>query len=148
MRRTVTFLNWITSLGGHAPDMATRFFRHSTSGTLLFLVDISLLALFVESLEMHYLFAVAVAFIISHTLNYLITRQWGFRGSGTTLGKGYSYFIAIGLAGAGATVILVGFFVEYLGLYYLLAKVIVAAIVGVCNFLFNYYITFKIHHIQ
>jgi putative flippase GtrA len=137
------FLNYTTSLGGRASVTFTRFLRFGTSSSFTLMIDIIFLVLLVEVFLINYLVAAGLSFAISTSMNYLINREWGFRGTTTSLLNGYFIFLFFSLFGIGITVGLMWFFVGLLGLYYILARVIVAIIEGTLTFLANNSYTFK-----
>ena len=141
--RVLKTLNYITSLGGYASVTATRFLRFATSSSFTLIIDILLLAVFVEIFGIYYLIATGMAFTISTSINYFINRNWGFRGTLTGFFKGYSLFLLFSMFGIALTVFLMWVFVEIFLFYYLIARVIVAAIEGTITFIANSVFTFK-----
>ncbi len=57
---------------------------------------------------------------------------------------GYVYFALVALVGAVVTTLLVASLVSLLNLNFLIARILVAGIVGFGNYLFNLYINFKV----
>lgn len=137
------FLNYSTSLGGRASVTFTRFLRFGTSSSFTLLIDILLLAFFVEILAIYYLVAAGLSFTISTSANYLINREWGFKGTVTSLLKGYSMFLVFSVFGIGLTVFLMWVFVDLFMFYYLIARVIVAIIEGSLTFYVSNKYTFE-----
>jgi len=137
------FLNFATSLGGRAPEKITRFLRFSTSSTFALIIDIILLAIFVEFFEIVPYVAAGFSFAISASLNYFINRKWGFNGTITGFFKGYFLFSLFSIFGIALTVYLMWFFVKIAGLYYIIARVIVALMEGTLSFIANSNFTFK-----
>jgi len=137
------FLNYATSLGGRASITATRFLRFGTSSSFTLMIDILLLFAFVEFLEIFYLIAAAMSFTISTSINYFINRNWGFKGTLTSALRGYTLFLLFSILGILLTVFLMWFTVEKIGLYYLIARIIVAIIEGTLTFIVNSIYTFK-----
>lgn len=144
MVKIMNILNYITSLGGRAPKTLTRLLRYAGSGLLAITIDYSLLILFVELFHVYYLIAAGFSFLTAHTVNYFVNRAWGFKDTKAPVARGYFLFIFFGITGVFLTVLLLGFFVEHLHIFYLLARVIVSIMVGFINFALNYFITFQI----
>lgn len=120
-----------------------KFFGFSGLGALAFGFDLLLLALLVEYARLPYLPAVACAFILATSFHYLAARRFVFRHSSRSYTRGYPYFIAFALINLALTVGLMYVFVTFFDVYYLLARPLVAALVGIWNFLINTRITFK-----
>ena len=84
-----------------------------------------------------------MAFTISTSINYFINRNWGFKGTLTGIFRGYAMFLVFSIFGISLTVFLMWIFVGVLGLYYLIARIIVAIIEGTMTFFANNWFTFK-----
>jgi len=78
------------------------------------------------------------------TINYFISRRFVFKGTERRIHHGYAYFIVIAILGAVLTTSLVAFLVSFAHLYYLLARVLVAGIIGIGNYLFNLHLNFRV----
>ena len=148
MKPILKILNYITSLGGKAPIVLTRLLRYACSSFFAVGVDYTLLLFFVEILNFYYLSSAGVAFVIAHSVNYLINRIWGFKGTRTHIMRGYLFFIFFGVLGLFLTIPLLKFFVEYLNIFYFVARVFVTIIVGIVDFTLNYFITFQMRKID
>lgn len=95
-----------------------------------------------------YQVSTALGFIIAVSLNYLLARKYVFKGTERRLHHGYLYFIVFALGGALLITASVAFLVSILSLHYLVARVLVACVVGMGNYLFNLHVNFKVvgHH--
>ncbi len=144
MRKAKRAANWLTSYGGRWPVYITRLLRYSAIGTVAVILDLLLLFVFVEFLHIFYLVAAAMAFIIAHSSNYYVQREWGFKETEQGIKRSYVYFISFGIMGIFLTIGLLAFMVEYLGLNYLFARWLVSLIVGGFMFFLHYRITFRI----
>jgi len=91
-----------------------------------------------------YYVATPISFLIAVSVNYAASRRFVFSGTERSWHGGYAYFIFAALAGAIVTTGLVAILVSLLGLYYLIARVLVAGIVGIANYLFNLYFNFRV----
>ena len=143
LTKTGEFLNYTTSLGGYASITATRFLRFATSSSFTLMVDMLLLFMFVEYGNIYYLIAAGLSFTISTSINYFISRSWGFRGTLTGIFKGYALFLLFSIFGITLTVSLMWIFVNFAGMYYLIARVIIAIIEGTITFFANSIFTFR-----
>lgn len=125
-------------------NILKRFLKYSVSGGTAFAIDLTLLFVLVSFLEINYLISVGAAFLFATSVNYTINKVWGFRDTKVSVKKSYSYFMILAVFGALLTITLVGFLVEKFEIYYLLARIFVAGILGIFNFAMNYKFTFKI----
>lgn len=148
IRRVKNALNSATSLGGRAPNVLTRYFRYAITSIFPAGTDYVLLILFVEVLKIQYLISAGAAYVIGSVVGYSLNRKWGFKGTKTSHKRGFSLFFIINTLSGIAVLGLLAFLVEVLKMHYFLANFISCALVGVLNFLLNYYITFKIHEIE
>jgi len=126
-----------------------RFLRYTLVGGGTFGFDLILLYVVTEYLGVPYYVATAGAFLVAVSINYFISRRFVFKGTERGMHSGYLYFILIALAGAAITTAGVALLVTYAGLYYMIARVLVAFIVGTFNYLSNLFFNFRVvgmHH--
>jgi putative flippase GtrA len=121
-----------------------RFARYSFVGGGTFLFDLVLLFLLTDYLGINYVIAAGVAFAIAVSINYFISRRFVFKGTQRTLGRGYVNFLMI--AGGGITFVMLMMYVlvSIFNAPYLVARVMVAGVTGVFNYLLNLYVNFKV----
>lgn len=129
----------------HLGTLARTLLRYMVPGFLTFLIDLGLLQAFIVYLNWHYLPAAIVAFWGGTSVNYVVARRWVFAGATRPLLSGYAYFMTFAAAGTGLTAMFMAIFVELAGFAPLPARVATAAIVGLWNFLTNFYINFRMH---
>ncbi|MFM8333207.1 MAG: GtrA family protein [Candidatus Methylumidiphilus sp.] len=126
-----------------------RFLKYASVGCSTFLFDLFLLYLCIDYLKIDYKFATPLAFGIAVSINYFISRRFVFKGTLRSVHAGYGVFISIALVGMAVVTGLMVVFVETLHMNYLPARVIIAGIVGMWNYLMNLYVNFKVagkHH--
>jgi putative flippase GtrA len=111
-------------------------------GTLLF--DLALLYVATTILSIPYYISTPVSFFIAVSINYAISRSHVFKETVRSWHGGYAYFILVAVGGAVLTTGLVIGLVTYFHLYYLVARVLVASIVGMGNYLINLHFNFKV----
>jgi putative flippase GtrA len=121
-----------------------RFLRYTLVGGSTFAFDLLLLYVVTEFLGVPYYIATPGAFLIAVSINYLISRRFVFKGTTRGHTVGYSAFILVALMGAGVTTLGVTLLVTYAGLYFMLARVLTACVVGMGNYLFNLFYNFKV----
>ena len=121
-----------------------RFLKYATVGAATFLFDLLLLYLFIDHLGTDYVLATPLAFAIAISVNYFISRRYVFTGTLRSVHTGYGIFLLIAGAGMAGVTGLMVLFVEVFRLPYLPARVLVAGIVGLWNYLMNLYVNFKV----
>jgi putative flippase GtrA len=126
------------------PPAIRRFLRYGTVGVLTLLFDLAMLYTAVSYVGIPYYVATPLSFFIAVSCNYLLSRRFVFMGTERSFHGGYFYFTLFAILGAALTTALVALLVSTLGMYYLLARVIVAGIVGMGNYLFNLHINFNV----
>lgn len=126
------------------PPQTVRFARYAIVGTATFLIDFLLLWVFVELVHIHYIVSTALAFIIGVSFNYFLSRRWVFKHSTQTHIAGYLYFLKFAAIGMTTIVVLMWVVKEYTDIHYLIARVLIAGIVGIANYVANLYFNFKV----
>jgi putative flippase GtrA len=81
-----------------------RFLKYSTVGVGTFLFDLFLLYCLVTFLNIDYIVATSLAFFVSISMNYFISRKYVFSKTNTFINKGYFTFIFFALFGISLTV--------------------------------------------
>ena len=131
--------------GGMVSTQAlARFMRYTAVGVSTFLLDLAMLYGAVHFVGIPYYIATPISFLLAVSCNYAISRSFVFRETKRSWGTGYAYFIFVALAGAAATTALVSALVVSFDLFYLYARVLVAGIVGITNYLINLHLNFKV----
>lgn len=108
--------------------------RFLIAGGSCLLLELGLLYGFTEWAGLHYLYSAALAFSISVLVNYWICRYWVFRGAKQMSLKSVTVFAGSSVAGLGLNQLCMWTLVDLAGVYYMLAKIIAAAVVTVWNF--------------
>lgn len=121
-----------------------RFLRYAGVGVSTLAFDLVLLYAATSVIGIPYYLSTPACFLIAVSINYFISRRHVFTGTERTVRRGYTYFMAFALLGALATTSLVALLVTFAHLYYLFARVFVAGVVGMSNYLFNLYLNFKV----
>ncbi len=123
---------------------ALRLLRYTIVGVSTLTFDLLLLAFLTQMLHIPYYVGTPISFLVAVSINYVVSRKYVFAGTERSVHHGYAYFILI--AGAGALFITgaVYVLVTYLGLYYLVARILVAGVVGVFNYLSNLHLNFNV----
>ena len=126
------------------PPYWKKLFWYSLIGGSTFTLDL-LLYWYLKNDGVDYLFAAAVSFLFSVSINYIISRAWLFHESERHFGTGYLYFIVIASTGAVLTVLALKHLVEHEGFDPYIGRVFVSIFVGLFNYTANYFFNFSIH---
>ena len=109
--------------------------RYVFVGGIAFLSDAGTLFL-LEKAGLHYLVAAALSFLVGLTVNFFLTKRFVFSQDARSVGR-MGEFVAyglIGLAGLGLTELIMYLMTGVFGVYFMLSKVVSAAIVLIWNF--------------
>ena len=121
-----------------------RFARYTFIGLSTFSLDLCILYFFLRVFETPFYPTVVGAFVLAASINYAISRMWVFAGTRRGVLAGYINFLGVALFAGLLISFLVWFLVQYTGIEYLYARVVVAAVVGLGNYLFNLVINFNV----
>lgn len=122
-----------------------RALKYFSVGASTFLFDLLLLFIFVDYFGMGEVGAAGIAFLIAVTINYFISRKFVFAETERKAMSGYMIFIGFAGLGFVAVTSLMYLCVEVLEYNYLVSRIIIAAFVGIWNYLNNLYFNFKVH---
>lgn len=113
-----------------------QFFRYIFVGGTAFAVDFFFLYFFSDICGIYYLISAVLSFIISVLVNYVMSTKWVFNQDNIdNKVLEFNLFILISTIGLVFTEILLYFFTDICGLYYLVSKIISAIIVLFWNFI-------------
>jgi putative flippase GtrA len=114
--------------------ITSRFIRFSTIGILSFAIDISLLYILTDHAHIPYLGSAACAFAVATLFQYLFMRKHTFKESKRAHDQGYSSFMAVSLFNLLIMLVALSIAVEFFHFNYLIARIIIATLVGIWNF--------------
>jgi len=113
-----------------------QLFRYIFVGGTAFVVDFFFLYFFSDICGIYYLISGILSFIISVMVNYIMSTKWVFNQDNIDNKViEFNLFLIISTIGLVFTEILLYFFTDILGLYYLISKIIAAIIVLFWNFI-------------
>jgi len=124
--------------------MLVRLLKYSSVGLSTFILDLAMLFILTDLFNIYYVLSASLAFLISFSVNYPLSRRYVFTGTLRSVGTGYIIFIFIGSAGLVMVGSLMYALVDLVGLNYIISRVIIAAIVGLWNYFMNLYVNFKV----
>jgi putative flippase GtrA len=120
------------------------FLKYCAIGVLGTLIDLATVFLLVEFLGFHPINASIVGFLFAVTNNFFFNKNWTFKNTSSFHGVLYLRFFLVSSVGLLITSLLMYVFWSILGIYYLLAKILISGIVLTWNFLANKFWTFHI----
>ncbi len=141
-------IHTIVSLGGRANVKTERFLRYSASGAFTFIIDFIGLWFLIQYLNIHYVPALSISFLISAYIHYNIVRHWAFKGTKREIFSGYLIFSTISITGLLLTTGIMIIFVEYSNLGVYISRIITAFFIGVWNYNLNLFFNFKTHNTE
>ena len=109
-----------------------QFIRYIFVGGAAFVADAA--ALWILEKAMHYLLATALAFVIGLVVNFTLSKKFVFTDAQHNKAKEFTVYALIGVAGLGITELLMYIFTDKLGIYFMLSKIVTAAMVLIWNF--------------
>ena len=132
--RALTALDINTLFKDKTTNSFIQFFRYIFVGGIAFVADAG--ALWLCEKFMHYMIAAAIAFVFGLVVNYILSVCFVFSESEKVKSKTVEFITygVIGVIGLLLTELIMWFFTDVLGLYFLLSKIVAAAIVLVWNF--------------
>ena len=117
--------------------------RNTVSSSLSFLVSIGVLWLLVTYADMDEVLAAAIGFVTAQSVHYALARGWIFPESARAVGTGYVIFLANAGLGMAITVSLYALLLDWTGMNYLVARVLVSVVAGLAMFLSNATLNFR-----
>lgn len=121
-----------------------RLTRYVGVGISTFLLDLSLLYMFVEVVNLNYIFSTIVAFVFAVSVNYSISRTYVFAQTERSLLFGYMNFMSIMCTGLILTTSFMYVAVDVFMVHYLVARITIAGFVGFSAYLVNLHYNFMV----
>lgn len=116
--------------------------RYAIVGATGAVLDLTALYVLTEFANFYYLVSATLSFIFSALLNFYLNKFWTFKSQGDAKRQILIFALVAGsgvLLNNGILYVLV----QWVHIYYMLAKVVSIALVTIWNFLWNKYFTFK-----
>lgn len=106
------------------------------------LVDLGLLFSLTEFIGFHYLISAALSYTCGMITNYSLNKVFTFKNKNKKIVQQFGLFVFVALIGLGLNQLILWLLVEFVGLWYMLAKLISISIVMFWNFYGHKKITF------
>ncbi len=121
-----------------------RFIKYLFAAGGTFLLDLTLLYIFVEFFDIQYAVAAACSFSVAVFCNYIITRRFVFTETTRGFLSGGLYFFLIAFIALIAITSSLILLVEILHWNYFLARIAIASVVGTSGYVLNLLFNFKL----
>ena len=115
--------------------MKEELFKFLIAGGSCFIIELIILYSLTEFIGFNYLTSSAIAFTVAVVINYIMCVRWVFETNKKQTLTTKLIFITTSLAGLGINQLCMWLFVEFLDVYYMLAKIFATAIVTIWNFI-------------
>ncbi len=121
-----------------------QFFRYIFVGGAAFIVDFVSLFTFTDFFGVYYLISAALAFTLGLIANYVLSINWVFNNRTLdNMWSEFTVFAIIGLIGLGLNELFIWFFTDFVDIYYLISKIIAAALILSWNFFARKFVLFR-----
>lgn len=116
--------------------LIAQIFKFGVVGGTAFLIDYGVMIVLTELCRINYLISSGISFVVSVIYNYILSVRWVFEvDENGDKRKEFVIFIVLSLIGLGLNQLLMWVFVSMIHIFYMVAKIIVTAIVMVYNFI-------------
>jgi len=121
-----------------------QFVKFAIVGAIGTIINLFVLYILTELFGLYYLISAIFAFFLAMTNNYVFNKKWAFNEKiETNFTSKYLKFALVSVFGLVINLSILYYFVEYLGLYYMLAQVFGIVSGFLLNFFLNKHWTFK-----
>jgi putative flippase GtrA len=110
------------------------FFGYIIFGGIATLVDIGLLYCLTEYVNLWYFYSAFISYMTGMVANYSLNKYYNFKNQSKNILPQFGLFAAVALIGLGLNQVIIYSLVEFVGLWYILAKIISICIVVCWSF--------------
>jgi len=123
--------------------VAKKFVKYNLVMSLQFFTDLFLLWLFTDVFGIYYIFSAVISVLGSSIIGHTVSKKYIFDKSKRKFLESYPAFLGVTIVKMFAIVGLLFLFVDILGIYYLLARILTGIIIVILMYIFHTKITFK-----
>jgi len=120
-----------------------QFILYFMIGSVAALIDFTLVFVFTSILGIYYLLSVVLSYPVAVSVHFTLNKKFNFKDTSKKVVKQFILFVSITLSSVVLTLIIMYFLVEFLGIWYLIAKAIAMVIVVFYTFNMNRVFTFN-----
>jgi putative flippase GtrA len=124
-------------------DKSIQLLRYSFVGINGTIIDIGSLAIMVDYFKFNLWVATFVAFSVAVIHNFIFNKYWTFKDQSKYFFNQYLKFLIVSVVGLIITITMMYIFTIFLGVWYIVSKLIISLFVLAWNFFANYSWTFK-----
>ena len=103
-------------------------------GFLCFFIDYGIMVFLTEIIKINYLISSGISFTVSVIVNYILSLTFVFDARRASRVKEFLLFVILSVIGLGINQVLMWAFVDIVGIFYMIAKIVATAVVMVYNF--------------
>lgn len=137
-------LRFISNAFAKHGNSLRQFMMYTAIAGLAAIIELSLLYLLTSVIGIYYIISVIIAYPVAVATNFLLNKFINFKNRSRKVMKQVTIFIMINLGGLGLTVFIMYLLVEYLNIWYLLARVMCYAVTLLYSFTLHKHVTFRI----
>ncbi len=115
--------------------LLSQIIKFGLVGFLCFFIDYGIMVFLTEVAGVHYLLSSGISFTVSVIANYVLSLTYVFETEKRNRVKEFLIFVVLSVIGLGINQALMWFCVSFLGIFYMISKIGVTAIVMVYNFI-------------
>ncbi len=121
-----------------------RFFLYYLIGNFVAIIDLILLFVLTDLLHIFYLISASISFVIASLIHFLLNKKYTFQNKSKKYILQYFLVIISGLITLLLNLLLLFVFVEFIGLWYIYARIISAFLLLFFTYNFNKYVTYGV----
>lgn len=140
----------LASLQNQSTLLQERYPRHAKivrfliSGSLAAGTNLGLLYVLTDLLKIWYLISAIFSFVAGFLVSFILQKIWTFQDtSRERVHSQAGAFFMVALTGLGVNIASLYILVDYLGVHYLMAQIIVGVFIAVANFFVYHFVIFK-----
>lgn len=140
----MVFLQRIVEFVAAKSHISMQVLKFLISGGVVALTELTLLYIFTDIFGIWYLFSLVPAFLVAFCVSFSLQKFWTFQDREThTVHVQIPSYLLVALANLALNAALLYLLVQFVGVWYLFAQVLINALIAVWSFLIYKFIIFK-----